>query len=70
MDIEFARQARKAKCLNCVWYEGTITVSGPQPYGACHVNPPRTSSHQQWPIVMSTKWCGAFLPVANLEVVS
>ena len=65
MDIAFARQAREGKCSTCVWYSCTVTVSGPQPYGTCHVAPPRTSSQQQWPVVMATRFCSAWLPVTD-----
>ena len=67
MDIVMARQAREAGCKHCVWYEPTVTVGGLQEYGTCHVSPPRTSSQQQWPIVMGTKWCSAWLPVSDYK---
>ena len=66
MDIELAWQARRDGCSGCNWWRRSVTVSGEQPYGTCHVSPPRTSAQQQWPITMADRHCGAFLPVPRL----
>ena len=63
IDVEFARMARQATCRGCVWHKPSVTVSGVQDYGTCQVDAPRASSNATWPIVMSSNWCGRFLPL-------
>ena len=66
MDATTMRLARRFGCQACAAWRQTVTVSGPQPYGLCVAAPPRTSS-VKFPSMMATDFCGAWVPVVEID---
>ena len=66
MDANLMWQARREGCEKCCFFIQSVTVSGPQGWGTCQYDRPRTSGNATWPIVKSSAFCASFLPAPEV----
>ena len=68
MTREMAMTAMRCGCNGCVWFNRarSVVVGEVHDYGKCVVDAPRTGAKGAWPMVMSSDYCGEFVPLSGI----